>query len=114
GLLVPFGIILLRRALNIKVISKSDITKLSTIPVIGEIGNNPDGERVAVKKNSRTIISEQFRALRTNLQYLLTDRKDKVLMITSSMSGEGKSFVAVNMSITLAMSGKKVLLMELD
>ncbi len=114
GTIIPFGIIILRRGLNIKIISKADISRLTSIPIIGEIGNNIDGENVAIKKNSRTIISEQFRALRTNLQYLLTDKNDKVLMITSSMSGEGKSFIAVNLSITLAMSGKKVILMELD
>jgi tyrosine-protein kinase Etk/Wzc len=114
GTIIPFGIIMLRRGLNIKIINKSDILKLTSIPIIGEIGNNMDGEGIAIKKNSRTIIAEQFRALRTSLQYLLTDKSDKVLMITSSMSGEGKSFIAVNMSITLAMSGKKVVLMEMD
>ncbi len=114
GIIIPFGIILLRRALNVKIINKSDIMTVTSVPIIGEIGNNLDGEAVAVKKNSRTIVAEQFRALRTNLQYLLTDKKDKVLMITSSMSGEGKSFIAVNLSITLAMTGKKVVLLELD
>ena len=114
GIAVPFGVIILRRGLNIKIISISDIKKLSTIPIIGEVGNNQDGKSIAVTRNSRTIISEQFRALRTNLQYVLINKNDKVLMITSSMSGEGKSFIAVNMSVTLAMSGKKVILLELD
>jgi len=114
GLAIPFGVILLRRGLNIKIINVSDIKKLSSIPIIGEVGNSQDGQNIAVTRNSRTIISEQFRALRTNLQYLLIDKKDKVLLITSSMSGEGKSFIAVNLSVTLAMSGKKVILLELD
>jgi tyrosine-protein kinase Etk/Wzc len=114
GIALPFGIILIRKGLNIKIISRADITQVTNIPVIGEIGNSMDSEAIAVKKNSRTIISEQFRALRTNLQYLLTDKNDKIIMITSSMSGEGKSFIAVNLSIALAMSGKKVILLELD
>jgi len=114
GIAVPFGVILLRRGLNIKIISISDIKKLSSIPIFGEVGNNQDGTSIAVTRNSRTIISEQFRALRTNLQYVLINKNDKVLMITSSMSGEGKSFIAVNLSVTLAMSGKKVILLELD
>ena len=114
GMGIPFSIIVLRRALNIKIISKSDILKVTAIPIIGEIGNNHSHQNIAVTKNSRTLISEQFRALRTNLQYLLIDKKDKVLMITSSMSREGKSFIAVNLSITLAMSGKKVILLEMD
>jgi capsular exopolysaccharide synthesis family protein len=114
GALLPFAVIIIRRALNIRIISKGDILKATTIPIIGEIGNNGSGESVAVSKNSRTIISEQFRALRTNLQYLLTQKDQKVIMVTSSMSGEGKSFIAINLSVTLAMSGKKVVIMELD
>jgi len=114
GLLIPFGVILIRRALNIRVISKSDIVKVTNIPILGEIGNNLTKENIAVERNSRTLISEQFRALRTNLQYMLTDPNNKVLMITSSMSGEGKSFVSANLAITLAMSGKKVVLLEFD
>ena len=62
GIIIPFGVIILRRGLNIKIISKGDIAKVTTIPVIGEIGNSVNGEAIAVKKNSRTIISEQFRA----------------------------------------------------
>lgn len=114
GLIVPFGLILIRRALNIRIISKSDIVKVTTIPILGEIGNNLTKESIAVERNSRTLIAEQFRALRTNLQYMLTDPNSKVLMITSSMSGEGKSFVTANLAITLAMSGKKVALLEFD
>ncbi len=114
GLAAPFGVIVLRRGLNIKIISVTDIKKSSPIPVFGEVGNNQDGKSIAVTRNSRTIISEQFRALRTNLQYVLINKNDKVLMITSSMSGEGKSFIAVNLSVTLAMSGKRVALLELD
>jgi len=113
GLVVPFGIILLRRALNIRVISKSDILRISNIPIVGEIGNNTSKEGIAVERNSRTLLSEQFRALRTNLQYMLTDNQ-KTLLVTSSMSSEGKSFVTMNLAITLAMSGKKVVILEFD
>ena len=114
GLFIPFGVILIRRGLNIRIITKSDINKLTSIPIIGEIGNNSTNEGIVIDKNSRTRISEQFRALRTNLQFILTDNLHKTLMITSSMSNEGKSFIAVNLSITLAMSGKKVVLLEFD
>lgn len=114
GIFIPFAVILTRRSLNIKIISKSDIIKKSSVPIIGEIGNNVNKESIAVEKNSRTLISEQFRALRTNLQFMLTDKNQKVLMVTSSMSNEGKSFIAMNMAITFAMSGKKVVLLEFD
>ena len=114
GLIIPFAFIIIRRALNIRIISKNDIAKVTSIPVVGEIGNNITKQSIAVEKNSRTLISEQFRALRTNLQYMLTDERGKVLLVTSSMSSEGKSFVTVNMAITLAMSGKKVIILEFD
>lgn len=114
GLLLPFSFILIRRGLNIKVISKGDIIKASSIPIVGEIGNNVTKESIAVERNSRTLISEQFRALRTNLQFMLTDQDKKTLIVTSSMSNEGKSFIAMNLAITFAMSGKKVVLLEFD
>lgn len=114
GLLLPFSFILIRRGLNVKIISKGDVIKLSSIPIIGEIGNNVSMESIAVEKNSRTLISEQFRALRTNLQFMLTNKEQKTLIVTSSMSNEGKSFISMNMAITFAMSGKKVILLEFD
>ncbi len=114
GLLLPFAFILIRRGLNVKIISKGDVTRLSSIPIIGEIGNNVTKESIAVEKNSRTLISEQFRALRTNLQFMLTNQEQKTLIVTSSMSNEGKSFIAMNLAITFAMSGKKVVLLEFD
>jgi tyrosine-protein kinase Etk/Wzc len=114
GLLIPFGFILIRRGLNIKIISKGDILRVTEVPIIGEIGNNVSRESVAVERNSRSLIAEQFRALRTNLQYMLTDKEKKTLLITSSMSSEGKSFIALNLAITFAMTGKKVVLLEFD
>ncbi len=114
GLIIPFGFILIRRGLNIKIISKGDIIKATDVPIIGEIGNNVSRQSVAVERNSRTLIAEQFRALRTNLQYMLTDSEKKTLLITSSMSSEGKSFIALNLAITFAMTGKRVVLLEFD
>ena len=114
GIIIPFGFVLLRRALNIKIISKGDIVRATSIPIVGEIGNNVSKESIAVERNARTLIAEQFRALRTNLQYMLTDSEKKTLLVTSSMSNEGKSFIATNLAITFAMSGKKVVLLEFD
>ncbi|MNR11105.1 Tyrosine-protein kinase YwqD [compost metagenome] len=67
-----------------------------------------------VANSSRSAISEQFRALRTNLSFFIKNPGEKVILLTSSMSGEGKSFVAINLGQILALTGKKVLLMELD
>lgn len=114
GLLIPMGIMLIRRMLNTRIIARSDILNNSTVPIIGEIGHSDNENAVVVKQNSHSVLSEQFRALRTNVQFMLPDKKDKVIMLTSSMSGEGKSFIAINLASTFSISGKKVALMELD
>jgi len=67
-----------------------------------------------VANQGRSAVAEQFRALRTNLSFYLKNEDQKVILLTSSMSGEGKSFTAINLGNILAISGKKVLLMELD
>lgn len=114
GIFLPASWILVKEVFSIRIKSIDDINSLTGMPVIGEIGHNKEKSVVVVTKNSRTVLSEQFRALRTNLHFLLTDKDDKVIMITSSMGGEGKSFVSINLSSTLSISGKKVVLMELD
>jgi tyrosine-protein kinase Etk/Wzc len=114
GLLVPITIVYAKDAMNIKVNSKDDITKVTTVPVLGEISHDGDMESLAVANSSRSVISEQFRALRTNLSFYLKEDEEKVVLVTSSMSGEGKSFVSINLGHILALSGKRVLLMELD
>ncbi|MBS1778708.1 MAG: polysaccharide biosynthesis tyrosine autokinase [Bacteroidetes bacterium] len=114
GLLIPMLGFLARRMLNTRIIAKSDIISNSNIPILGDIGHNDSEVAVAVKSNSHSVLSEQFRALRTNVQFMLPDKSDKVVMLTSSMSGEGKSFIAINLASTFAISGKRVVLMELD
>jgi len=114
GLLVPSIILYLRRVTNNRIINKIDISKQTQVPILGEIGHYDEAHPVAVKKNSKSVLAEQFRAIRTNMQFLLTPGKDKTILLTSSMSGEGKSFVAINLASTFALSGKKVVLLELD
>lgn len=114
GVILPFGFVYVKDMLNTKLSSKHDIELDTHIPILGEIGHNEGIDFVVVTKNSRSIVSEQFRAMRTNLQFLLTHKDDKVIMITSSMSGEGKSFIATNLATVLALTNKKVVLLELD
>ena len=114
GLLIPSFYLYVKEALNIKIINKSDIESNTRIPTLGEIGNIPNGKSLIVENNSRSILSEQFRALRTNLQFVLSNSKCSVIMVTSSMSGEGKSLITMNLGSIVALSGKKVLLLELD
>ncbi|WP_276133181.1 GumC family protein [Polluticoccus soli] len=114
GLAIPSGYLFLRDLFNVKIRSKKDVAKLTSMSVIGEIGRNHSDAAVAIKRDSRTQLSEQFRALRTNLQFLLTNGEEKTILITSSMSGEGKSFIAMNLASSLALLNKKVVLLELD
>ena len=114
GLFLPMGIIFLGDRLNTKVNSKEQVKEHTNVAIIGEIGKSAViGETIVVSQGSRTPISEQFRALRTNLSFFLKDT-DKTILLTSSMSGEGKSFVSLNLATVLAISGKKVVVMEMD
>jgi tyrosine-protein kinase Etk/Wzc len=114
GILLPFIFLYFKNALNVRIFSKQDIEKHTQIPIVAEIGNNIENKNLVVVENSRSVISEQFRSLRTNLQYLIKQNESQVIMLTSSMSGEGKTFISLNLGSTLAITGKKVLFMELD
>ena len=114
GLTIPILILLARNFLNTTISTKEDIVALTKVPIIGEINHNDSSDNLIVANQSRSAISEQFRALRTNLSFYLKNNNQKAILVTSSMSGEGKSFSAINLANTLALTGKRVLLMELD
>ncbi|RYY08361.1 MAG: polysaccharide biosynthesis tyrosine autokinase [Sphingobacteriaceae bacterium] len=114
GLILPAIYLFIKELLNIRINTKSDIQKITAVPIIGEISHNKDGKSLVVDRLSRTVISEQFRGMRTNLQYILDNQKSNVLLFTSSMSGEGKSFLSLNLGSALVLTGKKVVFIELD
>jgi capsular exopolysaccharide synthesis family protein len=114
GILLPTGGIYFKNLLNNTITGTTDITKETNVPILGEIGHNTTGKTVVAEQNSRTALAEQFRALRTNLQFLLKGKEQQIVMLTSSASGEGKSFLTINLGSTLAISNKKVVLVELD
>jgi tyrosine-protein kinase Etk/Wzc len=114
GLFIPAAGIYMSELLNDKIRDKQDIESRTDIPIVGEIGINRSTKTLVVERESRSAIAEQFRAVRTNLQFLLAGKPSKIILITSSMSGEGKSFISANLASTLAISGKKVALLELD
>jgi tyrosine-protein kinase Etk/Wzc len=114
SLVIPSVVLFLQELLNRRVISTDDIANFTNVPVVASINHNKEHKALVVSRDSRTEISEQFRTLRTNLQFLMPDASEKVIMTTSSMGGEGKSFVLINLASAIALSGKKVLLMELD
>jgi capsular exopolysaccharide synthesis family protein len=117
GILVPLILINLLLMLNNTVQTREEIEKLAHISVIGDIGHmkteKDQPAEAIIKMTSRSAVAEQFRALRTNLQYL-GDGTCRVIMFTSSIGGEGKSFVSINLAASLAYSDKRVLLIGLD
>ncbi|MFC7526496.1 GumC family protein [Parapedobacter sp. GCM10030251] len=114
GLIVPSALIYFRELLDTKVRSKDEIKNQTSTPIIGEIIRSRYKNTLVVNQHSRSAIAEQFRTLRTNLAFYLTDPTRKVILLTSSMSGEGKSFIALNLATILSLSGKRVVLMEMD
>ena len=114
GLIIPFSIISIKEALNIRVRKRSDIEKHTDTPIVADISQATGNDPLIVVSKSRSMIAEQIRAMRSNLQYILPGKDDKVLLFTSSISGEGKSFVSLNLGASLATTGKKVIILELD
>ncbi len=114
GLLIPALYIYLKSLFRTKFSNKDELERITTVPILGEVCINRTNEYVVVSEGSNTSISELFRLLRTNLQFMLTGKNDKVVLLTSSVSGEGKSFVSVNMAISLSLLKKKVVIVGLD
>ncbi|MEM7185267.1 MAG: polysaccharide biosynthesis tyrosine autokinase [Bacteroidota bacterium] len=120
GLLVPFLLIYGAGLMNNKVNNRIDVERvLSDTSLIGEIPKLKKGEEELIKVNDRSILAESFRILRTNLQYLFINKLNKehnanTVFVTSTIKGEGKTFVAFNLALTLAQTGKKVALVGAD
>ncbi len=110
------GIILIntKEVFNNKILYRKDLDQMTSIPVIGEITFKKKTESYLITPKKRSLLSEEFRKIRSSLHYLgINEVKNKIL-VTSSIPGEGKSFVTSNLGISNAMAGKKVLLIDLD
>jgi capsular exopolysaccharide synthesis family protein len=114
GLFLGFGWMYVHGLLNDKIFNREDISKRITIPVIGEISQISKSRKKVISVLERNVPGEQFRAIRTNLSFLLKDKNKKVILITSCASGEGKSFISLNLASVFAIPGKKVALVEFD
>src|SRR5690606_25071391 len=116
--IIPTVYLLAREVFDTKIKGIPDIVRRTSIPFIGVVGNNTDsGKPLVVLERSKSGISESFRAIRSNLSFLYkrgNHSQNKIIVITSSVGGEGKTFMSMNISSVLAVSGKKTLLMGTD
>ncbi len=116
GLVLPGGVIYLVQQLNSKVRSKKDVETYTTVPIVGEIpqGDKSRSMEVVTHDPGKDNISEAFRIVRSNLRFVLPSGKEKVMMITSSQSGEGKTFISFNLALSLAVANQRVILVNTD
>ena len=114
GLGTPLAIILLRDYFNDTIKDNEHIKRFSSIPIIGEIGFNHYEKELVTTEHPRSEITESFRSLRTNLKYVLNESGHNVIGIHSTIPGEGKSFISLNLASIIAMNNKKVLLVATD
>lgn len=116
GLCIPLAVLYIREILNTTVRSRRDMDAVLTIPFLGDVPqhNGKVGKGIIVREDSRDAISESFRMLRTNLSFMSVNTNIQVMMFTSSVPHSGKSFVSSNLAYTLASSGKRVVIIDLD
>ena len=115
GIALAIAYLFIHSIINNKINDKKEIEKLTALPVLGEIGlSDRKDTRIVVEEGSSTPLSEMFRMLRTNLNFLLPTRQDKVVLVTSSIAGEGKTFVSINLALSLALLKKRVIAVGLD
>ena len=115
GFIFPIGYFYFKDLLKNTFDTREELESHTLIPVIGEICMNKDPkESLVISKSSVSSISELFRLIRTNIQFIMNKKTDKVILITSTRSGEGKSFFSLNMASSLSLMNKKILLIGLD
>ncbi len=117
GLLFPIVFALIKELLNKKIVSRKQLEKITNIPVIGELEETETMTEMpfVIEKSKRSMFGEQIRSLRTNLNFYRTpEKKCNYILITSTVSGEGKSFLSLNLGRSYSLQGKKVALLEFD
>lgn len=114
GLGLPVIIISARELFSPKILYRNEIESFTDIPIIGEISFNNTKDALVVEPGKRTVIAEEFRKVRVSLLSLGIDTHHKKILITSNISGEGKSFIAANLATSISLTGKKVILVDMD
>jgi capsular exopolysaccharide synthesis family protein len=119
GMAIGFGMIVLIRILNPYIYDKETVESLTTIPIIGVIRKFPDeidedNTQILALSRPKSVFAESVRSVRTNLNFIASEKSSKIICITSEVAGEGKSFIAVNLSSTLSLIDKKIILIAAD
>ncbi|MGE5944863.1 MAG: polysaccharide biosynthesis tyrosine autokinase, partial [Flavobacteriales bacterium] len=114
GLFVPFVWIFAKQNLNTKIATPEDIKELTDAMVLGSIANSKQKETIVVGENNVSPASELFRLLRFNLKFISKGESKQVIMVTSGKQGEGKTFISINLGVSLAITGKKVAILGFD
>ncbi|RYG01387.1 MAG: polysaccharide biosynthesis tyrosine autokinase, partial [Chitinophagaceae bacterium] len=114
ALCLPIGVLAIKDLFNKRILYRNEIEKLTSAPIIGEIAYDKAKEAIVIQEGKRTFVAEQFRRMRASLGYLGGKSGRKKILVTSSLPKEGKSFVSLNLSMSLALTDKRVILLELD
>jgi tyrosine-protein kinase Etk/Wzc len=115
GIGLPLALLYLRNSIKNRIINVEDVKEILDVPVIGQLELSADKRSIVIDDKSPSAMSEQIRALRSNLYHLYKNNKlGRVTLVSSSISGEGKSFVSSNLAVALALSGRKTLIIEAD
>lgn len=107
-------IIFIKEFMTGKVLYRNEIESLTSLPIIGEVAFDKSKENIVIQKGRRSFVAEEFRKLRISLSFLGIDPAHNKILITSSISGEGKSFISANLAVSLSLTGKKVVLVDMD
>lgn len=114
-LLLPFIFISVTEIFDNKIRNVREVAKVTKIPLLGVVGKKNNDNNLTVLEQSKSTISEAFRGIRSNMRFLLTDGEEhKVILVTSSVGGEGKTYISINLASVLALSGKRVILLGMD
>ncbi|WP_339715507.1 GumC family protein [Cyclobacterium amurskyense] len=114
GFFLPFGFLVLFHYLNNRVMDQIQLKNLLRIPLLGTIGYSDKNTNLLVAEHPRSLASESFRSLRSALFYIASEKKCKKILVTSSISGEGKTYISLNLASAMALSGKKTCIIGLD
>lgn len=114
GIALPLGFLMIKNSLNNKIQSQDEVERLTSVPVLGKIIHNSSKTNNIMFEFPRSNIAESFRSLRTNLDFYVRGDFKKVIMVTSCLEGEGKSFSSLNIAMSYAQLGRRTILLDFD